>query len=76
MNGDKHLPEVEPVMMEEEEEEDEERTVLLRKSFRQHAQSSISSTDSDEMFSGDSEGLKFVIRDEQQHQQQQEEKKG
>ncbi|XP_022953307.1 uncharacterized protein LOC111455896 isoform X1 [Cucurbita moschata] len=76
MNGDKHLPEVEPVMMEEEEEEDEERTVLLRKSFRQHAQSSISSTDSDEMFSGNSEGLKFVIRDEQQHQQQQEEKEG
>ncbi|XP_011659199.1 uncharacterized protein LOC101210214 isoform X2 [Cucumis sativus] len=72
MIGEKHQPELEPEMTHEEEEaeDEEERNVLLRKTSRQHAQSSISSsTDSDEIFSGNSQGLQFIIRD-QQHQQQ------
>lgn len=78
MNGDKYPPEMEPDTTAEEEaeaeevvEDEEERTFLLRKTFRQHAQSSISSSDSDEMFSRNSDGLKFVIRDEQEQEQEQ-----
>ena len=67
MNRDKHLPEVET---ETTGEDDEEPSVLLRrKKFRQRAQSSFSSTDSDETFSQNFEGRKFVVRDEQQQEQ-------
>ncbi|XP_022960007.1 uncharacterized protein LOC111460890 isoform X2 [Cucurbita moschata] len=67
MNRDKHLPEVET---ETTGEDDEEPSVLLRrKKFRRRAQSSFSSTDSDETFSEYSEGRKFVVRDEQQQEQ-------
>ncbi|XP_023004151.1 uncharacterized protein LOC111497568 isoform X3 [Cucurbita maxima] len=67
MNRDKHPPEVET---ETTGEDDEEPSVLLRrKKFRQRAQSSFSSTDSDETFSENSDGRKFVVRDEQQQEQ-------
>ncbi|XP_008458056.2 uncharacterized protein LOC103497596 isoform X1 [Cucumis melo] len=73
MNGDKLHPELEPQMTQEQEEEaeyEEEPHVLLRKTSRHHAQSTFSSsTDSDEMFSGNSQGLQFVIRDQQLQQQ-------
>lgn len=73
MNEDKLHPELEPQMTQEQEEEaeyEEEPHVLLRKTSRHHAQSTFSSsTDSDEMFSGNSQGLQFVIRDQQLQQQ-------